>query len=473
MARAAIISGPVQMLVAGTALVAAVLVALPATAAAAERDTKVTFTKDVAPILQRSCQNCHRPDSVAPMSLLTYEETRPWARAIKGKTALREMPPWFIDKTIGIQHYKDDISLNDEEIALLAAWADNGAPRGNPSDLPPPLEFPAEGVWTIGEPDLIVSTPTMTVPAVAADYHDEYGPVPTGLTVDRYLKAVEVHEVRLLDDSAQARLRRKANEGNGYGRFTIHHMGIHTGDEYYASEEGRSQFRLTHEIGQNATTYPEDVGVVLPANSELKFTVHLYASGEVVPLRADIGFVFHPEGYKPKYDSWEFGAIGGIGDGLDIPADQDSVRLDGFYIMPQSGLLNTFEPHMHASGRRMCLEAIYPPEDETYRRGSQPRREVLSCAGYDHNWAKVYVYQDDYAPLLPKGAVLHLTGWYDNTTKNRNVVDPRNWKGHGERSIDDMFVQLAKFTFLTDEQYAEIAADREATRQNQRSNNQD
>ena len=472
MAYEALVSGRLQMLLAGAALAAAGLVALPASAAEAERGAEVTFTKNVAPILQRSCQNCHRPDAVAPMALLTYEQARPWARAIKDKTALREMPPWFIDKTIGIQHYKDDISLSDEEIATLAAWADNGAPRGDPADLPPPLVFPAAGVWTIGEPDLIVSTPVMTIPAVAADYHDEFGPVPTGLTRDRYVKAVEVHEVRLLDEAAQARLRQKANDGSGYGRFSIHHMGVHTGDEYYASDEGRAQFRLTHEIGQNATTYPEEVGVVLPAGSELKFTVHLYASGEVVPVRADIGFVFHPEGYKPTYDSWEFGAIGGVGDALDIPADQDSVRLDGYYIMPRPGILNTFEPHMHASGRRMCLEVIYPPEDETYRR-RHPRREVLSCADYDHNWAKVYVYEDDYAPLLPKGAVLHLTGWYDNTTKNRNVVDPRNWKGHGERSIDDMFVQLAKFTFLTDEQYAAVAADRAATRRNPRADNQD
>ena len=277
------------MLFVGALLVAAGLVAMPAHAAAAERDTDVTFTKDVAPILQRSCQNCHRPASVAPMSLLTYEETRPWARAIKDRTALREMPPWFIDKTIGIQHYKDDISLSDEEIATLAAWADNGAPRGNPAQLPPPLVFPEDGVWTIGEPDLVVSSPIMTVPAVAADYHDEFGPVPTGLTTDRYIKAVEVQEVRLMEAGAQERLLRKANQGSGYGRFTIHHMGIHTGDEYYASEDGRSQFRLTHEIGQNATTYPEEVGVVLPADSELRFTVHLYASGEIVPVRADIG----------------------------------------------------------------------------------------------------------------------------------------------------------------------------------------
>lgn len=439
---------------------------------AAERDAEVTFTKHVAPILQRSCQNCHRPDAVAPMSLLTYEQTRPWARAIRDKTALREMPPWFIDKRIGIQNYKDDISLSDEEIATLAAWADNGAPRGNPADLPPPLVFPEEGVWTIGEPDLIVSTPVMTVPAVAADFHDEYGPVPTGLTSDRYVKAVEVQEVRILDDEAKARLRRKANEGSGYGRYTIHHMGIHTGDEYYASDGDRAQFRLTHEIGQNATTYPEDVGVVLPADSELKFTVHLYASGEVVPVRADVGFVFHPEGYTPKYESWEFGAIGGIGDGLDIPADQDSVRLDGYYMMPEPGVLATFEPHMHASGRRMCLEAIYPIEKGKYRRGRQPKREVLSCADYDHNWAKVYVYEDEYAPLLPEGTVLHLTGWYDNTRKNRNVVDPRNWKGHGERSIDDMFVLLAKFVFLSDEQFAELVEQRKTHQLQAATNNQ-
>ena len=118
--------------------------------------------------------------------------------------------------------------------------------------------------------------------------------------------------------------------------------------------------------------------------------------------------------------------------------------------MPKDGILNTFEPHMHASGRRMCLEAIYPA-GEGDRAGIE--REMLNCAKYDHNWAKVYVYEDDAAPLLPKGTVLHLTGWYDNTSKNRNVVDPRNWKGHGQRSVDDMFISLSKFTFLTEEQY--------------------
>ena len=106
---------------------------------------RVTFTRDIAPILQRSCQNCHRPNSLAPMSLLTYEEARPYAAAIKRRTSIRSkqgtMPPWYIEKDIGIQHYKNDISLSDEEVAKIAAWADNGAPRGNPADMPAPLKF--------------------------------------------------------------------------------------------------------------------------------------------------------------------------------------------------------------------------------------------------------------------------------------------------------------------------------------------
>src|SRR5262244_1019196 len=122
-----------------------VLASLAAPAAAQNAAKSVTFTKDIAPILQRSCQQCHRPDSVAPMSLLTYEEARPWARSMKQRTALRNkpnaMPPWFIEKNIGIQQYKGDISLSDEEIDKIAKWADSGAPQGNPADMPPPLQF--------------------------------------------------------------------------------------------------------------------------------------------------------------------------------------------------------------------------------------------------------------------------------------------------------------------------------------------
>src|SRR5687767_14024373 len=114
---------------------------------------QITFTKDVAPIFQNNCQVCHRPGSMAPMSLVTYEETRPWARSIKQKVVARDMPPWFIDKNVGIQHFSNDVSLTDAQIATIVKWVDSGAPKGNPADMPPPRLFPPTDIWHIGEPD--------------------------------------------------------------------------------------------------------------------------------------------------------------------------------------------------------------------------------------------------------------------------------------------------------------------------------
>lgn len=129
------------------AVIAVGCVVAPAAALAAE---DVTFTKDVAPILQRSCQVCHRPGSIAPMSLLTYEDARPWARSIKQKVVTHSMPPWFVDKNVGIRKFKDDRSLTDQDIATLAKWVDSGAPQGNPADMPPPLKFDAQRYeWTL------------------------------------------------------------------------------------------------------------------------------------------------------------------------------------------------------------------------------------------------------------------------------------------------------------------------------------
>src|SRR5436190_6548798 len=148
----------------------AALALTPSGALAGQTAAKTaTFTKDIAPIFQRSCQTCHRPDSVAPMSLLTYEDVRPWARAIKYRTGLRDkpdvMPPWFMEKNIGIQKYRNDISLTDEEVGKIASWVDAGAPRGNPADMPPPRSFPDPSKWQLGEPDLIVSSPIVEMAA--------------------------------------------------------------------------------------------------------------------------------------------------------------------------------------------------------------------------------------------------------------------------------------------------------------------
>ncbi|MXY16534.1 MAG: cytochrome c, partial [Acidobacteria bacterium] len=142
----------------GLGLAGALLLALSAMPAAAAAEADVTFTKDVAPIFHRSCANCHKPGSIAPMSLLTYEDARPWARSIRDKVSRPDddperMPPWFIEKNVGIQKFKDDLSLSRDEVATIAAWVDGGAPSGDPADMP---EYELAGrEWTIGTPDLI------------------------------------------------------------------------------------------------------------------------------------------------------------------------------------------------------------------------------------------------------------------------------------------------------------------------------
>ncbi len=204
-------------------VVAAVAVAgsaaIPGSAAAGQGEP-ATFTKDVAPILQRSCQQCHRPNSLAPMSLLSYEEARPWARSIKYRTGLRTqpgaMPPWYVEKDIGIQAYKNDPSLTDDEIATIAAWVDGGAPRGDPADMPPPLTFSAEDAWELGEPDLVLTTESVEMAAGAPDWWGPFGEIPTGLTEDRYVAAVEMREINDLGGRLGGR--------TVGGRFVFHHL---------------------------------------------------------------------------------------------------------------------------------------------------------------------------------------------------------------------------------------------------------
>src|SRR5262245_62173136 len=237
---------------------------------------EVTFAKDIAPILQRHCQTCHRPDSLAPMSLLTYEDARPYARAIKTRTALRTqrgaMPQWYIEKDIGIQQYKNDPSLNEDELAKIAKWVDSGAPRGNPADMPPPLDFQSGDQWKIGKPDLIVSSPDITVKAMSADQWVSLGTVPTGLTEDRYVTAVEVREVNDIPKNADSK--------TVGGRFVFHHMNYSSSTD----TSGRIDETATHwplpEVGRNGDIFPEPAGKLLQAGSMLVLEqAHIHANG--------------------------------------------------------------------------------------------------------------------------------------------------------------------------------------------------
>ena len=416
-------------------------------AQAASTQAQVTFAKDIAPILQRSCQNCHRPNSVAPMPLLTYEQVRPYASAIKRRTSIRTrqgtMPPWYIEKGIGIQQYKNDVSLSDEEVAKIASWADNGAPRGNPADLPPARTFDDsnEG-WTIGTPDLVVKTPPVSVKAVSPDWWGPAGFADTGLTEDRYVAAVEIKEVN-----------DQLGKGNGShtvgGLFIFHHalMGVEApGTNPIASLGGGWP---VHEVGRNADVYNPEAGKLLRAGSRVGFpNVHMHANGKDTTGHLEVAFKFHPKGYKPKYNE----RLMPIGTGdIDIRGLEQGQKVEAFMTLNQPTKVTVFEPHMHAAAVRMCLDAIF---------GS--RMETLSWSGYDHSWVRAYQYADDAAPLMPRGTILRVTGYYDNTPANRNVVDPRNWSGLGHRSIDNMNILIMQGVTLTDEQFqAEVRARRE------------
>ncbi len=360
------------------------------------------------------------------------------------------MPPWYIEKNIGIQHYKNDPSLSDLEIAKIAKWADNGAPEGNPADLPPPIPLVDGTKWALGEPDLVVSTPEVDVKAGAPDYWGELEPAPTGLKEDRWVKSVEIREV---NDIPAVTGGGRATVG---ARYVFHHMIWSTmvpGHGPFEEVGESSGFWPVHEVGRNADVFPDEAGKILKAGSSVVFaSAHIHSNGRDTKARLLYGFKFFPKGYQPKYRY----ADRELGDGVDISIrpGESNQRLDAYTVLEQPTKITSFEPHLHAPGTRMCLEYIWGINVQT-----------LSCSGYDHNWVRVYEYSDDYAPLLPKGTILHIIGYMDNTPANRNVPDPRNWSGSGNRSISNMFIDLGQQVALTDEQfYAEMAQRREKLR---------
>jgi mono/diheme cytochrome c family protein len=412
---------------------------VPPAGLSAQDAAEVTFTRDVAPILQSSCQQCHRAGGVAPMSLETYQEVRRYASRIRERTGIRDragaMPPWYVEKDIGIQHYKYDPSLSDEEIATIATWVDSGAPEGDPADMPAPVEWNDDIFWTAGEPDLVVETEEIFMEAGAPDWWGEIESVPIPLEEDRYVASVEIREVNDIDPTDQGR------QTVG-GRYIFHHMIWGT-----RTEDGDRTGWPVHEVGRNPDVFDSEAGRLLHAGSSVASnSVHLHSSGRDTRAKLLIGFRFHPEGYEPKYP----GASVTLGNAMDIDIDAmtDGQELHAYEVLEQHTKFVTFEPHLHAPGERMCIESIWGYNVET-----------LACVGYDHNWVRGYAFEDGYQPLLPKGTVVHIIGYMNNTPSNTNVPDPRNWSGSGNRSVSNMFIDLGMQVRMTDEEFlAEMQA---------------
>lgn len=416
----------------------ATLIPSPVSAQAAVHSDGATFSRDIAPILYRSCASCHRPGGVAPMSLVSYDEVRPWAQVIRLRTRTRDragaMPPWYIEKDIGIQHYKNDPSLTDDELAKIAAWVDAGTPEGDRAELPPTPVFGEDGVWTIGEPDLILRSEEIFVAGDAPDWWGEISSIPTGLTQDRYVSAVEIREINDVGKGGD-----EGRETVG-GRYIVHHMIWRT----EAPDDGEGPQVVpwpVHEVGRNPDMFDHRAGRLLRAGSSVvSESVHLHSNGRDTRAHLEIGFKFHPVGYEPEYRRANVNLGNGVD--IDIRGDEAGQELHAYTVLEEHTKIISFEPHLHAPGMRMCLQAIWGYNVET-----------LTCSGYDHNWVRGYTYEEDYAPLLPKGTVLHIIGYMDNSASNPNVPDPRNWQGSGNRSVTNMFIDLGMRVTLTEEQF--------------------
>lgn len=405
--------------------------AMPLSAADANSSAAITFSKQVAPIFQKSCDHCHHAGTSAPMSLVTYKEARPWVRSIRERVIRRDMPPWHLDKTVGIRKYKNDISLSDAEIATIVKWVDAGAPEGNPADLPPPPKFASDNEWFIGAPDLTVTTDDFRMYAKGSDWWiDQYAEVT--LDEDRWIKAMEI---------------KPSN------RRIVHHCVVYAIEPDAPPGTPESGVQLTeYAVGKYGDIFSDNTSRLLKKGTRLRFDMHYNASGSEQVNHTTIAFKFYPQGFTPKYRVRSYAVRNLPNDELEIPPNT-VVRTDGYFRLTKNARIDSFQPHMHMRGKGMTLEAINLDNTTTI---------LSSVDHFDFNWHINYVYADDVAPLLPAGTVLHMIGIHDNTAANRRNPDPNMWVGFGERSVDDMVQVWMDIVYLDDAEFNRLVEERKA-----------
>jgi mono/diheme cytochrome c family protein len=417
---------------------------------------QVTFSKDIAPIFQAKCQECHQPNSIAPMSLITYKEARPWARSIKARVATRQMPPWHIDRSVGVQKFKNDMSLTDEQVDTIVRWVDAGAPEGNPKDLPPPKPLVTDNEWTgvrdgFGPPDLVVKSSEYKM---AAEHQDVwYRPISDiPITEPRWVKMVEIRPTNLK------------------GRRIIHHSiaylvlkddpdAVSTGTANGPNRRGDNAADLVNRrpqlmewaIGKGYDLFRPGTGKLILPGEKISWDQHIHAVGEEITAGSEIGIWFYRKGEEPKKRSYLIGFTGlRSGQSLDIPPNSFA-QTEGFTVLKENTLIENFQPHFHLRGKSMQVEAILPD-------GSN---QIVSYVGnFNFNWMTNYIYADDAAPVFPKGTVIHVSAWYDNTKANQNNPDPDQWVGYGDRTVDEMAHAWMNVVYLNDDEYKTLLAER-------------
>jgi len=360
----------------------------------------------------------------------------------------RQMPPWHIDQSVGVQKFKNDMSLSQKQIDTIVAWVDAGAPQGDPKDLPPARTIANDNEWQavkdgFGPPDLVIKSSEYKMPASHQDvWYRPMSDIP--ITEPKWVRMVEIRPSSL-----------KA-------RKTVHHsiaylmlnddpdavnQGTANGPAPAASRDdlvSRRPQLMEWAIGKGYDKFREGTGKLIVPGEKISWDQHIHAVGEDVDTGSEIGLWFYKKGEEPKKRSYLIGFTGLRERGfLDIPPNSLAFT-EGFTVLKENTIITNFQPHFHLRGKAMQVEAILPD-------GS---RQIVSYVGnFNFNWMTNYIYADDAAPAFPKGTVIHVSAWYDNTKNNPSNPDPEQWVGYGDRTVDEMAHAWMNVVYLNDDEY--------------------
>jgi hypothetical protein len=367
---------------------------------------KVTYAKDVAKILNNRCVECHRAGEAAPMAFTSYKETRPWAKAIKAAVLTKKMPPWLADPAHG--KFANDRRLSEEEIAAITAWADNGAPEGNPKDLPPAPEFVTG--WNIGKPDMVVDMGTdFEVPATG-EVPYKYYTVDPGFKEDMWIEAAECRPDK---------------------RSVVHHIIVFVVDPKEPQLAGTGGNLLVGWApGDPPMNYSAGTAKLIRAGSKLRFQMHYTPNGTAVQDRSYIGLRFAKE--PPQFRALTGRAINFS---FRIPPGAPNHEVTASFVAKEDIRLTSLMPHMHVRGKDFKYTVTFP----------DGRSEVLlSVPRYDFNWQLAYSLQDPL--LLPKGSRIDCVAHYDNSPNNKWNPDPTKEVRWGDQTWEEMMIGWFNYT---------------------------
>jgi hypothetical protein len=389
----------------------------------------VTFTRDVAPILQKHCQTCHRPGEAAPFPLLTYEQARPWAASMKRVVKEKRMPPWYADPAYG--HFANDRSLTEKEIDTIVAWVNAGTPKGDPAEMPATPNF-VEG-WGIPKPDAIFQLPRPFSVPESGMVEYQYVILPTGFTEDKWVQAAEA---RPTDRSVVHHIIAYIREpGSNY--FKGQKIGVFfeapppKQDEKTDTSALPSDFLVGYAPGQNAEILRPGQAKLIKAGSDIVLEVHYTPNGTATTDQARLGIVFAKE--PPKQRVLTLSAVNGT---FKIPPGDPNYRVDASFEVPRDVELVALHPHMHTRGKDFEYRLVFPTGET---------QTLLKVPAYNWHWQLWYNLDSPIA--LPKGTKIECTAHFDNSPDNPENPDPTKTVIWGQQNSDEMMVGFFNLVF--------------------------